>query len=101
MDEALLTTMQIELINKKKFAKTALDENSKTVVHMASFNLALKIHLDKKAQIFFLIIKKVKILDKYSAFTNVFSEKKALILLERSKLNEHTIDLEDGKQLFY
>ena len=31
-------------------------------------------------------------------FTNVFLEEKALVLPERTKLNEHVIDLEDGKQ---
>ena len=69
--------MRIELINKKKFAKAALDENSETfVVHMASFNLAPGIHLDRTAQIAFSLTKKVKILDKYSDFADVFSEKK-------------------------
>ena len=36
--------------------------------------------------------------NKYSDFTNVFSEEKALILPERTELNKHTINLEDGKQ---
>ena len=37
----------------------------------------------------------------YLDFTNIFSEEKALVLPERTKLNEHTIDLEDGKQPLY
>lgn len=33
--EALVTTSRVEIIDKKKFTKTALDENSKTfVVHV-------------------------------------------------------------------
>ena len=82
----------------------ALDENFETfVMYMASLNLAptLKIYPDKAAQIAFLLTKKVKILDKYSKFANVFSEKKPLVLLERIKLNKHAINLEDGKQPLY
>ena len=43
----------------------------------------------------------VKIPDEYSDFANVFSEEKALVLPERTELNEHAINLEDGKQLPY
>ena len=97
--EVLPTTKGIELINKKEFAKAALDEKSETfVVHMASLNLALGIYPDRKSQIAFLLIKEVKNPDKYSDFTDVFSEEKALVLPERTELNEHAIDLEDGKQ---
>ena len=45
-----------------------------------------------------MLIKKVKILDKYSDFTDVFSEKKILVLLECIKLNKHAIKLEDSKK---
>ena len=82
----------------------ALDENSETfVVHVTSLNLALalKIYLDRVAQIVFLLIKKVKISDKYTDFVNVFSQKKALVLSNRTKINEHIINLENGKQLLY
>ena len=51
----------------------ALDENFKTfVIHVISFNLALGIHLDRAAQIAPLLTKKVKILDDYSDFADVF-----------------------------
>ena len=52
--EALPTTKRVELINKKEFAKAALDENSEAfVIHVASLNLApaLGIHPDRVAQI--------------------------------------------------
>ena len=68
---------------------------------MTSFNLASGIHPDKKAQIASLLTKIVKIPDKYSDFTNVFSEEKALILPERTELNEHAINPENSKQLPY
>ena len=97
--EALPTTKWVELINKKKFAKAALDENSETfVIHVASLSLVPGIYPDREAQIAFLLTEKVKIPDKYSDFTNVFSEEKALVLPERTKLNKHAIDLENGKQ---
>ena len=96
--KALLTTKRVELINKKDFAKAALDEKFETfVIHMASFNLAPGIHPDREAQIVSLLIEEVKIPDEYSDFTNVFLEEKALVLPERTELNEHTINLEDGK----
>ena len=86
----------------KKFAKIALDENSETFnIYVASFNLTPGLHPDKAAQIAFLLTKKNKILDKYSDFANIFSEKMFLVLSERTKLNEHAIDLENGKQLPY
>ena len=48
--KALPNTKRVELINKKEFAKAALDENFKTLVlHMASFNLFLGVHLDREA----------------------------------------------------
>ena len=48
--EALPITKRVELINKKEFAKAALDEKSKTfVVHVTSLNLALGIHPDRAA----------------------------------------------------
>ena len=95
--KALQTTKRVELIDKKEFAKVALDENSETfVVHVAS--LDLRIHPDREAQIASLLTKEVKIPDKYLDFIDVFSEEKALVLPERTELNEHAIDLEDGKQ---
>ena len=95
--EALPTTKRVELIDKKEFAKAALDENSETfVVHVASLDLG--IHPDREAQIASLLTEEVKIPDEYSDFADVFSEEKALVLPERTELNEHAIDLEDGKQ---
>ena len=100
--KALPSTKQVELIDKKEFAKAALDKNSETfVVHIASLSLVPGIHLDSEAQIASLLTKKVKIPDEYSDFTDVILEEKALVLSERTKFNEHAIDLEDAKQLPY
>lgn len=48
-----------------------------------------------------LLIKKIKIQAEYSDFLNGFLEKKTLMLLELTKLNQYTIKLQDDKQLFY
>ena len=65
---------------------------------MVSLNLTPRIHSDRAAQITSLLAKKVRIPDNYSDFADVFSEEKALVLPERTELNKHDIDLEDGKQ---
>ena len=97
--KALPTTKRIELINKKEFAKAALYENSEIfVVYVAFLSLVPGIYPDKEAQIASLPTEEVKILDKYSDFTEVLSKEKALIIPERTEFNEHTIDLEAGKQ---
>ena len=97
--EALPTTKRVELINKKEFAKVALNERSETfVVYMAALNLTPGIHPDRAARIAFLLTEEVRIPDKYSDFADVFLEKKALVLPECTELNEHAIDLEDDKQ---
>ena len=66
-------------------------------MHVTPLHLAQGIYLDKKAQVTSLLIEKVKIPDKYSDFSNVFSEEKTLVLPERTKLNKHPIDLKEGK----
>ncbi len=47
--EALLTTSWVELIDKKKFAKAAINENSKTfVVHLSALHVTqLLIYLSR------------------------------------------------------
>ena len=76
-----------------------LDKNFETfVIHVAFLSLVSGIYPDKKAQIASLLNKKVKIPDKYSNFADIFSEKKVLVLSERTKLNEYAINLENSKQ---
>lgn len=76
-----------------------LDENVKSfVMYVTSLSLSLMlIYLAREAQIASLIPKKVKILAKYSDFSNVFSKKKALVLLKLTKLNQYTIKLKSSK----
>ena len=68
---------------------------------MATLNLTPGIYPDRAAQIVSLLAKEVRIPDEYSDFADVFLEEKALVLPERTELNEHAIDLEDGKQAPY
>ena len=76
----------------------ALDKNFETfIIYMASFNLVPEIYIDREVQIASLLTKKVKFLDKYTDFVDVFSKKKALVLTERTKLNEYIIDQKDNK----
>ena len=73
-------------------------EHKTFVIHVASLNLVPWIYPNKEAQIASLLTEEVKISDEYSNFTNVFLEEKALVLSEHTELNDHAINLEDGKQ---
>ena len=90
----------MKIINKKKFTKTAIDENVEAfVIYITSLSLNLMpIHPAQEAQIALLVIKKVQILFKYSDFSNGFSKEKTSILLEASNLNQHAIELEKSQQ---
>ena len=108
--EALPTTRRVELINKKEFAKVALDENSETfVVHVATLEVPkITIHPSQTAQILgsnavqIAALKQnkasIEVPTKYSDFSDVFLETEALVLPERIDLNEHAIELEGDKQ---
>ena len=63
--------------------------------------MAPEIHSDRVAQIASLLTKEVKIPNKYSDFVDVIFKKKALVLPERTELNEYAINLKNGKQLLY
>ena len=109
--EALSTTNQIELINKKEFAKAALNENFETfVVHITTLEvpITMSIHFFRAPQVqdnFTLaaLIQQdkdiTKILAKYSDYTNVFSSDLAMELPQNTGTNEHAIELIDGQQL--
>lgn len=79
--KALLTTSRVELIDKKKFAKTILDNIKVFIVHVFSFK-PKSIYPNKEAQIAFLLTKKVIIPDKYLDFANIFLKQQALVLPE-------------------
>ena len=76
--EALSTTKRMKIIDKKEFAKAALDENVEAfVVYMISFNRnSILIHLAREAQIALLVIEKVQIPFEYLDFSDVSQKKK-------------------------
>ena len=103
--KALPTTKWVELINKKEFAKAALDGNSKTfVVHVASLSSApFVVNPFRRPEISGLIAKEasIKIPDKYIAFADVFFLDLAAKLSEHTGINDHAIELVDGQQSPY
>ena len=105
--EALPTTKRIELINKKEFAKAVLDEESETfMVHVTALKAPLAgmaIHPSREAQISTLIQDKAptKIPSEYADYADVFSFDLAMEFPENTSINEHAIELQDGKQLPY
>ena len=113
--ETLPTTKRVKLIDKKEFAKAALDVESETfVVHVSALKAPLSqmtIYSSRAAQIIgsnpvqVAALKQnkapTKVPTKYSDFADIFSEEKALVLPERTDLNEHAIELKGGKQPLY
>ena len=63
--KALLTTQQVEIINRKKFAKVVLDKSVKIFIVYITFFTLKSIHLAYKVQIDSLFFKKVTVLAKY------------------------------------
>ena len=97
--ETLPNRRQIKLIDQKKFAKVALDENIKAfIVYVRSLEPKINIYLARKAQMALLLAEKVTVLAKYSDFADVFLKELANVFLEQTRVNKHTIELEKGKQ---
>ena len=82
----------------KEFTKAVLDKYIKSFVVHITFLLTMALYLARKAQIVLLVAEEIKIPIKYSDFSNVFLEKKALILLKAIKLNQHAIKLQKSQQ---
>ena len=96
--KALPTTWKVVLINKKKFAKVALDKNIEVfIVYIALFILKMTIYLACKAQMTLFISKEVTVLVEYTDFANIFSKTLAAMLSKRLGINKHIIKLVDGK----
>ena len=100
--KAFPTTYQVKIINQKKFAEAALDENVEAfVMHISSLGSRISIDLAKKTWLALLLTKEVIVPTEYLDFGIVFSEKSANVLLEQIGANEHAIKLKEGKQLPY
>ena len=108
--EVLPTTRRVELIGKKEFAAVALDLEHETYVvsitSLSSTPLAflgstpLNVHPSRRSQISGLIAEEAptKVLAKYLDFADVFSSDLVSELLEHTGINNHAIELVDGKQ---
>lgn len=98
---ALPTTQRLELINKKIFARTALDENAETFgVHVvAPKATGITIHPFQAAQITLLLANEAstKVPSKYSDYSDVFLPDLAIELPEYTDINDHTIKLKEDK----
>ena len=104
--DVFLTTRQVELIRKKKFAVVALNPEHKVfIVHIAvlSVDLGDKVYLLKKAQIVYLKADKAstKVLSKYANFVDVFSPKLAVKLSKYTRIRDYAIKLVDNQQPSY
>ena len=66
-----------------------------------TFLSTMAIYPAREAQIALLVAKEVKISTKYSDFSDVFLDKKALILPGVTELNQHVIKLQEGQQSTY
>ena len=100
--KTLPTIRQVEIIDWKKFAQAALDENVETfMIHVNFLGLKISIQLMKEAQLALLLTEKVTMPVKYLDFADAFLEKSANVFSERTGANEHAIELEKGKQAPY
>ena len=107
--EALPITKRVELIDKKEFAKAALDEESKTfLVHVTALRAPLglakmTIHPARAAQIAALKQDEAptKVPSEYTDYADVFSFDLVMELSEDTSINKHAIKLHNGKQPAY
>ena len=109
-NEALPTTERVQLVDPKEFVIAALDADSETfVVHVAIREQEeMAINPDRKAQIeaqsgaqvgaLLFDEAPTEVPVEYSDYSNVFSAENAAELLENTGMNEHAIELEEGKQ---
>ena len=107
--KALPTTKRVELIDIRKFAKAALDEESETfLIYVAALEALLgsaktTIHPAQAAKIAALRQDKAltEVSTKYTEYADEFSFDQTMELPENTGINKHTIKLEIGKQAPY
>ena len=109
-NKALPTTERVRLVDPKEFVIAALDADSETfVVHVAIWKCEeMAINHDRKAQIeaqsgtqvgaLLFDEAPTEVPVEYSDYSDVFSTENAAELPENTGMNEHAIELEEGKQ---
>ena len=104
-NEALPITKQVQIIDKKDFIIVALNTDSETfMVHVAIWEREkMPMHFKKQAQVGALLFNKAstKVPAEYSDYSNIFSVKYVAELPENTRINEHAIKLEKGKQSLF
>ena len=101
-NEALPTTERVQIVDPKEFVIAALDVDSETfVVHVAIREREeMPVHSERQAQVGALLFDEAptKVPAEYSDYSNVFSAENATELPENTGMNEHAIELKEGKQ---
>ena len=109
-NEALPTTKQVQLVDPKEFVIAALDADSETfVVHVAireqeemAMNPDRKAQIEAQsgAQVGALLFDEAptEVPAEYSDYSDVFLVENAAELRKNTGMNEHAIELEEGKQ---
>lgn len=92
----------MELIEKNKFVAATFDENTKTfVIYVATLSVALtmQVYPFRQTQVGLLLVNKafIKILSKYSNYTDVFLFNLVVELPGNMRMNEHAIKLIKAK----
>ena len=102
MKKALPTSHRVEIIDRKKFAKAALDGNIEAfVVYISSLGSRMTIHPARKAQVALLLAEEITVPTEYLDFADVFLKKSANVFPERTGANKHVIELKEGKESPY
>lgn len=83
------------MVGQKEFIAAVLDQEEEVfVVYIVCFGTKMTVYLTQKIQIVLLIAKEVTILEEYSDFADIFSEKLTAELPKHSNINKLIIDLE-------
>ena len=107
-NKALPTTEQVQLVDPKEFVIVAIDADSKTfVLYVVIWEWEeMLVHSEKWAQIQDIAQVKTllfaeiftKVPAEYFNYSNIFLAENTAELLEKTKINEHAIKLEESKQ---
>lgn len=98
INETLLITKQVQLINCKKFATTAFYKDKNIFeVYLGYLRAKMLIYLVWKTKNSLFFAKKVIVLKIYLNFADIFSKKLAVKLFKRFDMNKYAIDLKPNK----
>lgn len=95
---------RVERIDYKKFTTTTLNPQDKAcIVYIALLEIQNIVHLSRKAQIALFIINKalIKVFKEYAKYNDIFFQRVEAELPEHTRINDHPIDLKEGKQPLY